>query len=106
MWCILFLTPSPARAAFPTKLTISHGLCSSRMRSDGFDEDSQQNTWRTRNMPVMAMTIEDDLRHARYWNKKLYECEANMPDRYGPIHGRFAITKKKTVGLCSSGVSA
>ncbi|KAM3830521.1 uncharacterized protein NKAPD1 isoform 1-T2 [Vipera latastei] len=56
---------------------------SSRMRSDGFDEDSQQNTWRTRNVPVMAMTIEDDLRHARYWNKKLYECEANMPDRWG-----------------------
>ncbi|XP_070808360.1 uncharacterized protein NKAPD1 [Pituophis catenifer annectens] len=56
---------------------------SSRMRSDGFDEDSQQATCRTRNMPVMAVTIEDDLRHARYWNKKLYECEANMPDRWG-----------------------
>ncbi|KAG8141622.1 hypothetical protein E2320_007209 [Naja naja] len=46
---------------------------SSRMRSDGFDEDSQQASWRTRNMPVMAVTLEDDLRHARYWNKKLYE---------------------------------
>uniref|UniRef100_A0A8C6XBH5 NKAP domain containing 1 n=1 Tax=Naja naja TaxID=35670 RepID=A0A8C6XBH5_NAJNA len=56
---------------------------SSRMRSDGFDEDSQQASWRTRNMPVMAVTLEDDLRHARYWNKKLYECEANMPDRWG-----------------------
>ncbi|KAM6432194.1 uncharacterized protein NKAPD1 isoform 1-T1 [Liasis olivaceus] len=56
---------------------------SSRMRSDGFDEESQQATWRARNVPVMAVTIEDDLRHARYWNKKLYECEANMPDRWG-----------------------
>ncbi|XP_070621368.1 uncharacterized protein NKAPD1 [Erythrolamprus reginae] len=56
---------------------------SSRMRSDGFDEDSQQAAWRTKNAPVMAVTIEEDLRHARYWNKKLYECEANMPDRWG-----------------------
>ncbi|KAG8147625.1 hypothetical protein E2320_022330, partial [Naja naja] len=29
---------------------------------DGFDEDSQQASWRTRNMPVMAVTLEDDLR--------------------------------------------
>ncbi|KAM6432195.1 uncharacterized protein NKAPD1 isoform 2-T2 [Liasis olivaceus] len=58
-------------------------LTTSRMRSDGFDEESQQATWRARNVPVMAVTIEDDLRHARYWNKKLYECEANMPDRWG-----------------------
>ncbi|XP_013926230.1 PREDICTED: uncharacterized protein C11orf57 homolog [Thamnophis sirtalis] len=57
---------------------------SSRMRSDGFDEDSQQATGRTRNMPVMAaVSLEDDLQHTRYWNKKLYECEANMPDRWG-----------------------
>ncbi|XP_063167208.1 uncharacterized protein NKAPD1 [Candoia aspera] len=56
---------------------------SSRMRSDGFDEESQQATWRARNVPVMAVTIEDDLHHARYWNKKLYECEANVPDRWG-----------------------
>ncbi|XP_042330824.1 uncharacterized protein NKAPD1 isoform X2 [Sceloporus undulatus] len=54
---------------------------SSRMRSDGFDEETH---WKTRNLASLSATMEeDDLRHARYWNKKLYECEANMPDRWG-----------------------
>ncbi|KAL8173560.1 UNVERIFIED_CONTAM: hypothetical protein K2H54_007930 [Gekko kuhli] len=56
---------------------------SSRMRSDGFDEDSQHHDWKVRNFAPVSVTTEDDLRHARYWNKKLYECEASMPDRWG-----------------------
>ncbi|XP_062995159.1 uncharacterized protein NKAPD1 [Elgaria multicarinata webbii] len=56
---------------------------SSRMRSDGFDEESQQANWKARDLAPVSVTMEDDLRHARYWNKKLYECEANMPDRWG-----------------------
>nr|XP_056716210.1 uncharacterized protein NKAPD1 isoform X2 [Euleptes europaea] len=56
---------------------------SSRMRSDGFDEGSQHNDWKVRNFAPVSVTTEDDLRHARYWNKKLYECEASMPDRWG-----------------------
>lgn len=51
------------------------------MRSDGFDEESQQADGRLRNFAPEAAMMEDDLRHARYWNKKLYEYEANMPDR-------------------------
>ncbi|XP_060107732.1 uncharacterized protein NKAPD1 [Heteronotia binoei] len=56
---------------------------SSRMRSDGFDEDSQHHDWKVRSFAPVSVTTEDDLRHARYWNKKLYECEAGMPDRWG-----------------------
>ncbi|XP_077162069.1 uncharacterized protein NKAPD1 [Paroedura picta] len=56
---------------------------SSRMRSDGFDEDSQHHDGKVRNFAPVSVTTEDDLRHARYWNKKLYECEASMPDRWG-----------------------
>ncbi|CAI5795344.1 Uncharacterized protein PODLI_1B003105 [Podarcis lilfordi] len=56
---------------------------SSRMRSDGFDEETQQANWKARNLAPVSVEMEEDLRHARYWNKKLYECEANMPDRWG-----------------------
>lgn len=55
-------------------------LCSSRMRSDGFDEEGHRADWKTRN-PQFLNLVEDDLLRARSWNKKLYECEANMPDR-------------------------
>ncbi|XP_025896828.1 uncharacterized protein NKAPD1 [Nothoprocta perdicaria] len=55
---------------------------SSRMRSDGFDEDSHRPDWRTRNSHFLD-PIEDDLLRARSWNRKLYECEANLPDRWG-----------------------
>ncbi|XP_054251570.1 uncharacterized protein NKAPD1 isoform X2 [Indicator indicator] len=55
---------------------------SSRMRSDGFDEDSHRADWRTKNSQFLDL-VEDDLLRARSWNKKLYECEANMPDRWG-----------------------
>ncbi|XP_054853829.1 uncharacterized protein NKAPD1 [Eublepharis macularius] len=56
---------------------------SSRMRSDGFDEESQHAGWKVKNFAPVSVATEDDLRHARYWNKKLYECEASMPDRWG-----------------------
>ncbi|KFV78906.1 Uncharacterized protein C11orf57, partial [Struthio camelus australis] len=54
---------------------------SSRMRSDGFDEESHRADWRAKTSQFLD-PIEDDFR-ARSWNKKLYECEANMPDRWG-----------------------
>lgn len=53
---------------------------SSRMRSDGFDEEGHRADWKPRN-PQLLDLVEDDLLRARSWNKKLYECEANMPDR-------------------------
>ncbi|XP_066495512.1 uncharacterized protein NKAPD1 [Tiliqua scincoides] len=56
---------------------------SSRMRSDGFDEESQSADLRARNLAPVSVTMEEDLQHTRYWNKKLYEYEANMPDRWG-----------------------
>ncbi|XP_008947623.1 PREDICTED: uncharacterized protein C11orf57 homolog [Merops nubicus] len=55
---------------------------SSRMRSDGFDEEGHRADWRTKNSQFLDL-VEDDLLRARSWNKKLYECEANMPDRWG-----------------------
>ncbi|XP_060036054.1 uncharacterized protein NKAPD1 isoform X4 [Erinaceus europaeus] len=51
---------------------------SSRMRSDGFDEESQRDYWRPRN--EISGTLTDDFLKAKSWNKKLYDCEANMPD--------------------------
>uniref|UniRef100_A0A8B9NXY8 Uncharacterized protein n=1 Tax=Apteryx owenii TaxID=8824 RepID=A0A8B9NXY8_APTOW len=57
-------------------------LCSSRMRSDGFDEESHRADWKAKNSQFLD-PFEDDLLRARSWNKKLYECEANMPDRWG-----------------------
>ena len=50
------------------------------MRSDGFDEEGHRADWKTRNSQFLDL-VEDDLLRARSWNKKLYECEANMPDR-------------------------
>lgn len=50
------------------------------MRSDGFDEDGYRADWKTRNSQFLD-SVDDDLLRARSWNKKLYECEANMPDR-------------------------
>lgn len=54
---------------------------SSRMRSDGFDEESQRDNWRPRN--EISEALEDDFLKAKSWNKKLYDYEANMPDRWG-----------------------
>uniref|UniRef100_A0A8C4YMH2 Uncharacterized protein n=1 Tax=Gopherus evgoodei TaxID=1825980 RepID=A0A8C4YMH2_9SAUR len=58
-------------------------LCSSRMRSDGFDEESQRADWKAKSFVHVPDMTEDDLLRARTWNKKLHECEANMPDRWG-----------------------
>ncbi|XP_057622733.1 uncharacterized protein NKAPD1 [Chionomys nivalis] len=54
---------------------------SSRMRSDGFDEESQRDYWRPKN--EISGALEDDFLKAKSWNKKLYEYESNMPDRWG-----------------------
>ncbi|KAI2562805.1 NKAP domain containing 1 [Homo sapiens] len=54
---------------------------SSRMRSDGFDEESQRYYWRPKN--EISGTLEDDFLKAKSWNKKFYDYEANMPDRWG-----------------------
>lgn len=54
---------------------------SSRMRSDGFDEESQRDYWRPKN--DISGTLEDDFLKAKSWNKKLYDYESNMPDRWG-----------------------
>ncbi|XP_061870228.1 uncharacterized protein NKAPD1 [Colius striatus] len=54
----------------------------SRMRSDGFDEEGHRADWKTKNSQFFDL-VEDDFLRARSWNKKLYECEANMPDRWG-----------------------
>lgn len=54
---------------------------SSRMRSDGFDEESQRDYWRPRN--EVSGALEDEFFKAKSWNKKLYDYEANMPDRWG-----------------------
>ncbi|XP_024062946.1 uncharacterized protein NKAPD1 [Terrapene carolina triunguis] len=62
---------------------MSPNTSSSRMRSDGFDEESQRADWKAKNFMHVPDMIEDDLLRARTWNKKLYECEANMPDRWG-----------------------
>ncbi|XP_040585629.1 uncharacterized protein NKAPD1 isoform X2 [Mesocricetus auratus] len=54
---------------------------SSRMRSDGFDEESQRDYWRPKN--EISGALEDDFLKAKSWNKKLYDYESNMPDRWG-----------------------
>ncbi|KAI2562804.1 NKAP domain containing 1, partial [Homo sapiens] len=56
-------------------------LTISRMRSDGFDEESQRYYWRPKN--EISGTLEDDFLKAKSWNKKFYDYEANMPDRWG-----------------------
>ncbi|XP_014805080.1 PREDICTED: uncharacterized protein C11orf57 homolog isoform X2 [Calidris pugnax] len=55
---------------------------SSRMRSDGFDDEGHRADWKTKNSQFLDL-VEDDLLRARSWNKKIYDCEANMPDRWG-----------------------
>uniref|UniRef100_A0A2K6LTV1 NKAP domain containing 1 n=1 Tax=Rhinopithecus bieti TaxID=61621 RepID=A0A2K6LTV1_RHIBE len=60
---------------------ISSAFSFSRMRSDGFDEESQRDYWRPKN--EISGTLEDDFLQAKSWNKKLYDYEASMPDRWG-----------------------
>lgn len=54
---------------------------SSRMRSDGFDDETQRDYWRPKN--EISGALEDNFLKAKSWNKKLYDYEANMPDRWG-----------------------
>lgn len=54
---------------------------SSRMRSDGFDEETQRDYWRPKN--EISGALEDNFLKAKSWNKKLYDYEADMPDRWG-----------------------
>ncbi|XP_006217928.1 uncharacterized protein NKAPD1 isoform X2 [Vicugna pacos] len=54
---------------------------SSRMRSDGFDEEAQSDYWRPKN--EISGALDDDFLKAKSWNKKLHDYEANMPDRWG-----------------------
>lgn len=54
---------------------------SSRMRSDGFDDETQRDYWRPKN--DISGALEDNFLKAKSWNKKLYDYEANMPDRWG-----------------------
>lgn len=51
---------------------------SSRMRSDGFDEESQRDYWRSKN--EISGALEDDFLKAKSWNKKLYDYESNVPN--------------------------
>ena len=53
---------------------------SSRMRSDGFDEESQRDYWRPKN--EISGALDDDFLKVKSWNKKLHDYEANMPDRF------------------------
>ncbi|XP_053125234.1 uncharacterized protein NKAPD1 isoform X3 [Hemicordylus capensis] len=77
------------------KRTLSN-CSSSRMRSDGFDEESQHAEWKVKNLAPVSETMEDDLRHARYWNRKLYEYEANMPDSDQPDEQNSVNGKRKS----------
>ncbi|KAF6333722.1 NKAP domain containing 1 [Rhinolophus ferrumequinum] len=52
---------------------------SSRMRSDGFDEETQRDYWRPKS--EISGALEDNFLKAKSWNKKLYDYEADMPDR-------------------------
>ncbi|XP_006890840.1 PREDICTED: uncharacterized protein C11orf57 homolog isoform X1 [Elephantulus edwardii] len=80
MWKIRELEKQMEDAYRGTKRKMLPGN-SSRMRSDGFDEESQRDYWRPRH--DISGTLEDDFLKAKSWNKKLYDYEANMPDRWG-----------------------
>ena len=49
--------------------------------SDGYDEESQRDYWRSKN--EISGALEDDFLKAKSWNKKLYDYESNIPDRWG-----------------------
>ncbi|XP_075460550.1 uncharacterized protein NKAPD1 [Ascaphus truei] len=53
----------------------------SRMRSDGFDADGNREA--VREEAAAAVTLREDALSVRAWNKKFYECEASIPDRWG-----------------------
>ncbi|KAM4703959.1 uncharacterized protein NKAPD1 [Rhinophrynus dorsalis] len=53
----------------------------SRMRSDGFDTDVNREP--VKRGAAAAVTLREDALSVRAWNKKFYECEASIPDRWG-----------------------
>nr|XP_033774471.1 uncharacterized protein NKAPD1 isoform X1 [Geotrypetes seraphini]XP_033774472.1 uncharacterized protein NKAPD1 isoform X1 [Geotrypetes seraphini]XP_033774473.1 uncharacterized protein NKAPD1 isoform X1 [Geotrypetes seraphini] len=57
----------------------------SRMRSDGFDDEGggHREDSRVKTVGQTVVTLEKDLRKTQYWNKRIYECEASIPDRWG-----------------------
>uniref|UniRef100_A0A8C5MVB9 Uncharacterized protein n=1 Tax=Leptobrachium leishanense TaxID=445787 RepID=A0A8C5MVB9_9ANUR len=52
----------------------------SRMRSDGFDDDGKQ---AEKAEAAPAVMLRPDVLSIRALNKKFYECEAGLPDRWG-----------------------
>lgn len=80
MWKIRELEKQMDDAYRGTKRKMLPGS-SSRMRSDGFDEESQRDYWRPKN--EICGALDDGFLKAKSWNKKLYDYEANMPDRWG-----------------------
>ncbi|XP_063799306.1 uncharacterized protein NKAPD1 isoform X2 [Pseudophryne corroboree] len=53
----------------------------SRMRSDGFKADRDQES--VREGAAAAVTLRQDALSVRALNKKFYECETGIPDRWG-----------------------
>ncbi|KAG8434469.1 hypothetical protein GDO86_012736 [Hymenochirus boettgeri] len=51
----------------------------SRMRSDGFEADASRK--QVKSKPAAA--VREETLNIRAWNKKFYECEASLPDRWG-----------------------
>lgn len=77
VWCMTF---HKGASQIASKYKRSAVFPYSRMRSDGFDEESQRDYWRPKN--EISGALEDDFLKAKSWNKKLYDYEANMPDRF------------------------
>lgn len=67
-------------SAIACKSKSSSVFLHSRMRSDGFDDETQRDYWRPKN--EISGALEDNFLKAKSWNKKLYDYEANMPDRF------------------------
>ncbi|XP_067827082.1 NKAP domain containing 1 [Heptranchias perlo] len=66
---------------FQQRRKSSVSLPGNRMRCDGYDEEEED---RKANAAARkAMTTPQDERETRYWTKKLYEFEANDPNRWG-----------------------
>ncbi|XP_005987294.1 NKAP domain containing 1 [Latimeria chalumnae] len=61
----------------------SPSFTGSRMRCDGYDDDGNLNNRKPRCLADTKGALEQDVREARYWTKKLYQFEADDPDRWG-----------------------
>ena len=78
--CILFLLLHKVISQVAYKSKSLSVFIYSRMRSDGFDEESQRDYWRSKN--EISGALEDDFLKTKSWNKKLYDYESNIPDRF------------------------